>query len=151
MVGICQRMPNAGQEATQMDQSIITYEGSVKKSFMASKADDQHRCFRLTQDHRIQLITGPRKGMATSASRKKMIQHMLTKRNKQDDKERSTTVEPMQGLVAKTFELERCWMRGDAHNRWLVAAMGIAGHMAQWRAWTHKRSTWNVTLDVVGS
>src|SRR5882724_2468722 len=151
MVGICQRMSNAGHEARRMDQVIITDESSVKKSFMDSKADDQHRYFRLTKDHRIQLITVLRKGMDTSASRKKMIKQMLTKKNIKDDKERSTTGEPMQGLVAKTFERERCWMRGDAHNRWLVAAMGIAGQMAQWRAWTHKGSTRNVKSDVVGS
>jgi hypothetical protein len=101
---------------------------------MDSKADDQHLCFRLTRDHRVHLITGPRKGMAKSASRKQMIKHMVTKKNQQDDKERLTTVEPIQGRVAKTFELEQYWMRGVAHNRWLVAAMGIAVQMAQWRA-----------------
>src|SRR5918996_5631116 len=50
-----------------------------------------------------------------------------------------------------TFELARYWMRGEAHNRWLIAALGIAGWMAPWRAWTHKRSAWNVKSDVVGS
>jgi hypothetical protein len=150
MVGICQWMANAGNEAKRMAQEIITYEGIVKKSFMDSKADDQHLYFRLTKDHRIQLVTVPRKGMDNSASRKKMIKQMLTKKNKQDDKARSITVAPMQGLVADIFELERCWMRGDANNRWLFAAMGIAVQMAQWWAWTHKRSTWNVKSDVVG-
>src|SRR6266511_4299607 len=58
MVGICQWMPNAGNEATQMEQAIITDEGSVKKIFMDSKADDQHLCFQLTKDHRVHLITG---------------------------------------------------------------------------------------------
>jgi hypothetical protein len=89
--------------------------------------------------------------MAKSASQKQMIKHMVTKKNQQDDKERLTTVEPIQGRVAKTFELEQYWMRGVAHNRWLVAAMGIAVQMAQWRACTHKRSTWNLTSEVVGS
>jgi hypothetical protein len=70
MVGICQRMPNAGHEARRMDQAIITYEGSMKKIFMASKADDQHRYFRLTKDHRIQPITEPWKSMDKSAPRK---------------------------------------------------------------------------------
>jgi len=70
MVGICQRMPNAGPEAIRMDQSIITYEGSVKNIFMASEADDQRRYFRLTKDHRIQPITEPRKSMVKSAPRK---------------------------------------------------------------------------------
>lgn len=52
-----------------MDQSIITYEGSVKNIFMASEADDQRRYFRLTKDHRIQPITEPRKSMVKSAPR----------------------------------------------------------------------------------
>jgi hypothetical protein len=133
-----------------IEAEIITDEGRVKKIFMDSKADDQHRYFRLTKDHRVQLITGPRKGMVKPASRKKMVKHMLTKKNQPDDKERLTPGEPMQGRVAKTFALEPRWMRGDAHNRWLMAAMGIAVQIAQWRAWPHTRSTWNVTSDVVG-
>jgi hypothetical protein len=39
-VGICQWMPNAGHKATQTEQAIITDEGSMKKIFMDSKADD---------------------------------------------------------------------------------------------------------------
>jgi hypothetical protein len=144
-------MSNAGHEAKRVDQAIITDKGMVKKSCMDSKADDEHRYFRLTKGHRIQLVTVPRKSMDTSASRKTMIEQMLTKKNQQDDKERVTTGEPMQGLAADTFALERCWMRGDAHNRWLIAAMGIAGQMAQWRAWPRKRLIWNVKSDVVGS
>jgi hypothetical protein len=88
----------------------------VKKILVASNADDQHLYFRLTKDHRIQPITGPRKSMDKSAPWKQMIKHILTKKNTQDDKERSTTGEPMQGGVAKTFELERCWMCGDTYN-----------------------------------
>jgi hypothetical protein len=150
MVGIFQWLPNAGTEANRMEQEIITYEGCVKKIFMDSEADDQYLYFRLKKDHGIQLVTVPRKGMDKSASRKKMIKQMSTKTNKKDYKERSTTVEPMQGLVADIFELERCWMRMEANNRWLFAAMGIAVQMAQWRAWHHKRSTWNVKSDVIG-
>jgi hypothetical protein len=130
MVGIFQWMANAGNEAKRMEQEIITYEGIVKKIFMDSKADDQHLYFRLKQDHRIQLDTVPRKGMNKSASRKKMIEHMLTKQNKHDDKARSITVEPMQGLVAEIFELERCWMRGEANNRWLFGYCGADGTVA---------------------
>jgi hypothetical protein len=113
-----------------MDQAIITYEGLVQKIFMDSKADDQHLYFRLKQDHRIQLVTVPRKSMDKSASRKKMVKQILPKKNTPDYKARSITVESMLGLVAAIFELERCWMRGKANNRWLFAAMGIAGQMA---------------------
>jgi hypothetical protein len=89
-----------------IEAETITDEGRVKKIFMDSKVDDQHRYFRLTKDHRVQLITGPRKGMVKPASRKKMVKHMLTKKNQPDDKERLTTGEPMQGRVAKTFALK---------------------------------------------
>ena len=150
MVGIFQWMANAGHEAKRMAQEIISYEGIVKKIFRDSTADDQHLYFRLKKDHRIQRVTMSRKGMDKSPSRQKMIKQMLTKKNKQDYKERSTTVEPMQGLVADIFELERCWMRGEANNRWLFAAMGIAVQIAQWWAWTQKRSTWNGKSAVVG-
>lgn len=88
--------------------------------------------------------------MDKSESRKNMISHMLTKKNLNDYKERSTTVEPMQGLVADIFELDRCWMRGDTNNRWSFAAMGIAVQMAQWSAWKQRRSTWDIKSDVLG-
>ena len=150
IVGLFQWMSNAGNEAKRMEQEVITYEGMSKKIFMDSKADDQALYFGLKKNSRIQLGTVPRTGRDTSASRKHMIKHMLTKKNKKDDKERSTTVEPMQGLVADIFALERCWMRGEVNNRWLFAAMGVAVQMAQWTAWKHKRSTWNVKSDVLG-
>ena len=75
---------------------------------------------------------------------------MCTKRNMEDYKERSVTVEPMQGLVADIFELDRCWMRRDINNRWVFAAMGIAVQMAQWRAYREDRSTWDIKSEVVG-
>lgn len=117
MVGIFQWMANAGHEAKRMEQDIISSEGIVKKIFMDSKADDQHLSCRLKKDHRLQLVTVPRKGMDKSPSRTKMIKHMLTKQNQQDDNTRAITVEPMQGLVADIFALDRCWMRGEANNR----------------------------------
>jgi hypothetical protein len=76
MVGIFPGRPKAGNEAKRMEQELITYEGIGKNIFMASKADDQHRYFRLKKDHRIQLVTVPRKGMDKSASRQKMLKHM---------------------------------------------------------------------------
>lgn len=150
IVGIFQWMSNAGNEAKRMEQEIIKYAGIIRKVFMDSKADDQALYFRLKKDHRIQLVTVPRKGMDKSASRQKMIKQMLTKKNRKDYKERSTTVEPMQGLIADIFELERCWMHGEVNNRWLFAAMGVAVQMAQWTAWKQARSTWNVKSDVLG-
>lgn len=150
IIGIFQWMPNSANEAKRMEQEIIKYEDIIKKVFMDSKADDQKLYFRLKKKHHIQLVTVPRKGMDKSPLRKKMIKQMLTKRNKEDYKNRSITVEPMQGLVADIFELERCWMRGDVNNRWAFAAMGIAIQMAQLKAWKKKRSTWDIRHEVLG-
>lgn len=88
--------------------------------------------------------------MDESPARKKMIKEMLTNQNRKDYRERSIAVEPMQGLVAEIFELDRCWMQGNTSNRWLFAAMGIAMQLAQWNAHKQKRSTWNIKSDVLG-
>lgn len=150
IVGIFQWMPNAGNEARRMEQEIIKYRGIIKKVFMDSKADDSKLYFRLKHDHQVQLVTVPRKGMDKSPERKKMIKDMLTTRNKAAYKQRSTTVEPMQGLMDDMFELERCWMRGNINNRWVFAAMGVAVQIAQLSAWRDKRSTWDIRSEVIG-
>ena len=150
IVGMFQWMCNAGNEAKRMQEEIKKYTGVIKKVFMDSRADDQKIYYELAQNHKIQLVTVPRRGMDKSESRKKMIRAMLTTQNKKDYKERSTTVEPMQGLLADIFELNRCWMRGDVDNRWVFAAMGIAVQMAQWNAYQHKRSTWEIKSEVLG-
>ena len=64
-----------------------------------------------------------------------MVKVLNQRKNKKVYKQRSYTVEPMQGLLKDIFELERCWMRGNANNRWLFAAMGVAVQMHQYRAW----------------
>lgn len=150
IVGIFQWMPNSGNEAKRMEAEIVRYEELVKKIFMDSKADDKDLYWLLKNNHKIQLVTAPRKGMNKSPERKLMIKDMLTKQNKRDYKKRSTTVEPMQGLIDNIFELERCWMRGDSNNRWLFAAMGVATQMAQWHAYRDKLSTWDIKSWVLG-
>lgn len=150
IVGIFQWMPNSGNEAKRMEKEIVKYTGIIKRVFMDSKADDQKLYFGLKKNYKMRLVTSPRKGMDKSASRKKMIKEMLTKRNMKDYKERSVTVEPMQGLVANIFELERCWMRGNLNNRWIFAAMGIAVQMAQFDAYKKHRSTWEIKNQVLG-
>jgi len=150
ILGIFQWLRNSAHEAKRMEEEIAKYTQIIKKVFMDSKADSQKLYFRLKRKFKIQLVTSPRKGMDKSELRKEMIKEMLTKQNKKDYKKRSTTVEPMQALIKDIFELERCWMRGDANNRWLFAAMGIAVQMAQWKAYQEKRSTWNIKSDVLG-
>jgi len=150
IVGIFQGMSNAGHEAQRREQEMIKYAGMIKKGCMDAKADAQELYCRLKQNQRMQLVPVPRTGLDKSESRKHMIKERRTKKNKKDYQERSTTVEPMPGLMADIFALERCWRRGEANNRWLFAAMGIAVQMAQWAAWKHKRSTWHVKSDVLG-
>jgi len=150
VLGVFQWMPNSGNEAKRMAVEIIKYQGIIKKICMDSKADDQKLYFNLKQNYQIQLVTSPRKNMNKSESRKKMIKDMLTARNLKDYRDRSTTVEPMQGLVKDIFELDRCWMRGNESNRWLFAAMGIAVQMAQAKVLKNKQSTWKIKSYVLG-
>ena len=150
VIGLFQWMPNSGHEAKRMERDIVRYAGLVRKVCMDSKADDQKLYWRLKREFHIQLVTSPRKGANKSPERRRMIRDMLTRANRRDYLKRSTTVEPMQGLVAGLFDLDRCWMRGNANNRWLFAAMGLAVQMAQLKAFNLKRSTWNIKSEVLG-
>lgn len=143
-------MPNSGHEAKRMEREITAYAGLVHRVCMDSKADDQRLYWNLKKNHGLQLVTVPRKGMDKSTARKAMIADMRTRANLRAYRKRSTTVEPMQGLVKELFELDRCWMRGDESNRWLFAAMGVAVQMAQWRAVQRGRSTWDIREEVLG-
>ncbi len=150
IVGIFQWLPNSAHEAKRMHQEIVRYDGLIRKVFMDSKADDQKIYYDLKDNHRMQLVTVMRQGMIKSPSRKQMFKEMNTGHNRKDYQRRSTTVEPMQGLVNGIFELSRCWMRGNDSNRWLFAAMGIAVQMAQLRAYRNKQSTWDIKSLVLG-
>jgi len=150
VLGIFQWMPNSRNEAKRMEEEIVKYENIVKKVFMDSKADDQEMYFSLKKNHHIQLVTSPRRNMNKSESRKRMIKDMLTPRNLKDYKDRSVTVEPMQGLMKDIFELDKCWMRGNANNRWLFAAMGVAVQIAQSNVLKNKQSTWKIKSYVLG-
>ncbi len=79
-----------------------------------------------------------------------MYKEIMIPKNKKIYKERSVTVEPMQGLIANIFELDRCWMRGNESMRWSFAAMGIAVQMAQLNAFKNSKSTWDIKNEVLG-
>ena len=79
-----------------------------------------------------------------------MHQTMQAPKLKQIYKERSYRVEPMQGLVKDIFDLDYCWMRGNANNRWLFAAMGLTIQMHQLNAFKENRSTWKIKTEVLG-
>jgi hypothetical protein len=150
VLGLFVWMPNSAHEAKRLADEIVWYAGLVKTVCMDSKADDQKLYFGLKENHGVQLITCPRRGMNKSVSRKKMIREMWTRANRKIYRERSVTVEPMQGLVKDIFDLEKCWMRGNENNRWLFAAMGVAVQMAQHVAVQQKQSTWNIKQWVLG-
>ena len=117
---------------------------------MDSKADDQTLYFDLKNKRNIQLLTTTRRGMNKTTERRKMIQELKNKEFRRTYRHRSTTVEPMQGLMADIFDLDRCWMRGDDNNRWAFAAMGVAVQMAQLKAYRRGKSTWSVKQEVLG-
>jgi hypothetical protein len=150
VLGLFQWMPNSAHEAKRLQTEIVEFTGLVKKVCMDSKADDQQLYQKLKRDHRMQLLTTPRRGMDKTPARQQMIQQMQSKHNRKIYRQRLTTVEPMQGLVKELFDLETCWRRGAANNRWLFAAMGVAVQMAQHRACRCGTSTWNVTEQVLG-
>ena len=150
VVGMFKWMPNSANEAKMMEREVIGQQQHISTVCMDSKADDQELFYRLKKEHKIKLITVPRKGMDKSESRKKYIKEMLTKKNKEQYKKRSITVEPMQAIMKDIFELDTCWMRGDESNRWLFAAMGVAVQQAQWEAFKNKSSTWKIKSNVLG-
>jgi hypothetical protein len=150
VLGLFQWMPNSAHEAKRLEAEIVAFTDLVKTVCMDSKADDEKLYSKLKREHRMQLLTRPRKGMDKSPARRKMIQEMQTPGRRKIYKQRAVTVEPMQGLVKELFDLESCWMRGDEANRWLFAAMGIAVQVAQHRAYRHGTSTWNIMEEVLG-
>ena len=141
---------NSAHEAKRLEPEIEKFADLLDVVCMDSKADDEKMFTRLKTTQGIKLLTVPRSRMDKSEARQRMIAEQMTLENRQIYKQRSTTVEPMQGLVKELFELERCWMRGDESNRWLFAAMGIAVQMAQRIAYLNNTSTWNIKDEVLG-
>lgn len=143
-------MQNSASEAKRMELEIAQISELIEVVCMDSKADDEKMFTRLKTKQAIKLLTVPRKQMDKSERRKQMIAEQMKPENRQIYKQRSITVEPMQGLVKELFELDKCWMRGEESNRWLFAAMGITVQMAQRTAYLNHSSTWNIKDEVLG-
>jgi hypothetical protein len=124
--------------------------GLITTVLMDSQADDQALFFEMQRQRRILWLTTTRKGADKSPSRKRMIKVLRQRKNKCLYRQRSYTVEPMQGLVKDIFALETCWRRGNANNRWLFAAMGVVVQMHHYQAWQEGRSTWAIKQEVLG-
>lgn len=150
ILGAFKWMRNSGNEAKRMWLETGKLKGLITTVLMDSKADDKDLFFEFARQRKMLLLTTTRKGMDKSAQRQRMIKVLKEKKNKRVYKQRGYTVEPMQGLVKDIFELERCWMRGNENNRWLLAAMGVVVQMHQYRAWEEDRSTWAIKQEVLG-
>lgn len=143
-------MPNSAHEAKRMWTETERYTGIINTLVMDSKADDCQLFRDFKTERNMALVTHCRKHMDKTPERRTFIQAMKSPRNKRYYKERSQTVEPMQGVVKDIFELDRCWMRGNRSNRWLFAAMGLAVQMHQLQAFRKQKSTWAIKSEVLG-
>jgi len=123
-LGAFKWMRNSGNEAQRMGLETGKLKGLVRTVLMDSKADAQ-AVFREFQRQRgMLLLTTARKGADKSPGRQRMVKVLKQRKNKKIYKQRNYTVEPMQGLLKEIFELERCWMRGNTHNRWVFRRDG---------------------------
>lgn len=150
VVGLFMWMPNSASEAKRLDEEIVKFSRQIKTVCMDAKADDEKMYARLGREHGIKLLTVPRSKMDKSERRQKMIKEQMREENREIYKKRSTTVEPMQGIIKEIFQIEDCWMRGNRSNRWIFAAIGIAVQMAQHRAINENKSTWRIKEAVCG-
>jgi hypothetical protein len=150
MLGVFKWMRNSGNEAKRMWLETGKLTGLITTVLMDSKADDQALFREFQRQRQMLLLTTPRKGADKSPARQQMVKVLKRRKNKQVYKQRSYTVEPMQGLLKDIFELERCWMRGNVNNHWLFAAMGVVVQMHQYRAWQEGRSPWAIKTEVLG-
>jgi len=100
-------MRNSAHEAKQMESEIVKLADHLEIVCMDSKADDEKMFTRLKTKADIKLLTVPRSKMDKSAARKRMIAEQMKPENRQIYKQRSITVEPMQGLVKELFEARK--------------------------------------------
>src|SRR5262249_47877334 len=150
ILGAFKWMRNRANEAKRLGPETGKLKGLVTTVLMDSKAEDKDLFREFQRQRQMLLLTTPRKGADKSLARQRMVKVLKRKKTKRVYRQRSYTVEPMQGLSKDIFELERCWMRGSENNRWLFAAMGGAVQVHQYQAWQAGRSTWAIKPEVLG-
>ena len=143
-------MRNSAHEAKRLWRETGHLRGVVETVMMDGKADDQDLFAEFQRQRGMTLLTTPRKHSDHTAERQQMINVLNRPKNRRLRQQRGQTVEPMQGVVKDIFALERCWMRGHRHNRWLFAAMGVAVQLHQARALKAHRSAWKIKQEVLG-
>ncbi len=150
VLGAFKWMPNCAHEAKRLQIELPQFERQIKIACMDSKADDYPLYRALKDQYDIQLLTTMRRSKDGTPERQQMRRELQSERHRRIYAQRSHTVEPMQSLVKNIFDLDQCWMRGNANQRWLFAAMGVAIQMAQFHAYQNNRSTWRIKNAVLG-
>jgi len=150
VLGCFMHIRNSANEAKRLWLETYYIKDQIDYLVMDSKADDYDLFREFERQRKVKLVTCCRKNMDKSAHRKKMSDFMQSPKHKKIYRERAYKVEPMQGLVKDIFDLDHCWMRGDANNRWLFAAMGLTVQMHQLQAYKDGASTWNIKELVLG-
>jgi hypothetical protein len=138
--GAFKYMRNSAHAAKRLWLKTGHLRGMIETVVMDGKADDQALFAEFQRQCGMTRWTTPRKNSDHTAERQQMINVLPQPKHYRLRKQRGQTVEPMQGLVKDLFALERCWMRGHRHNRWLFAAIGVTVQMHQARALKGQRS-----------
>ena len=143
-------MRNRAHEAKRLWGESGHLRGVVTTVIMEGKADDQALCAACQRQRTLPLGTTPRQHSDHTEARQQMIPVLKRPTHRLLRKQRGQTVEPMQGVMKDIFALDRWWMRGYRHHRWLFAALGVAVQRHQARALTAHRSTWKIKQEVLG-
>jgi Transposase DDE domain len=149
-LGAFKGMRNSGNEAKRMWLGTGELKGLITTVRMDSKAADPAWCREFQRQRQRRLRTTPGKGADNSLARHQRVKGLNQRKNKRLYKQRSSTVEPLPGVLKDSFEGGRCRMRGHANNRWLFAAMGVTVQRPQSRAWQEGRSPWAIQAEVLG-
>jgi hypothetical protein len=150
LLGAFKDMRHSAHEANRRWWETGQRRGLVTTVIMDGKADDHALFAEFQRQRKMTLLTTPRNNSAHTEARQRMIHVLHLPVHRKRRRQRGQTVEPMQGVVKDIFALDRCWMRGHRHNRWLFAAMGVAVQLHQARALKAHRSTWKITQEVLG-
>ena len=150
LLGAFKYMRNSAHEAKRLWWETGQLRGLVTTVIMDGKADDQALFAEFQRQRQMTLLTTPRNNSDHTEARQRMIHVLNLPVNRQLRRQRGQTVEPMQGVIKDIFALDRCWMRGHRHNRWLFAAMGVAVQLHQARALKAHRSPWKIKQEVLG-
>jgi hypothetical protein len=150
LLGACKDLRHSAHDANRRWWETGPLRGLVTTVLMDGKADDQALCAEFPRQRTMPLLTTPRHQSDHTEARQRMIHVLHLPVNRKLRRQRGQTVEPRQGVVQDIFALERCWMRGHRHHRWLCAAMGVAVQRPQARALKAQRSTWKIKQEVLG-